>query len=126
MMFMVKYTDGSNFEMQKRWIKGQIDRWKMDRPISMWLLLYSHNYGDSVKLVFRWCSMTFVLSFSCNFYVVLGGGEHNVYLLHHLDPLLFLLQYLRICRERLREETQLQMLPQFLFYVDLAPYIKCT
>lgn len=96
----------------------------MDKPVSIRLLLYILSYGDSVQLVFRRFSMTVVLQFSCNLDVVIGGDEHSIYLLCHLDPLLCLFQYLRMCRERLREKTQLQVLPQFLFHMDFAPYIE--
>ena len=48
-------------------------------------LLYVLIYKIFVQLVFRWFSMMLVLWFNCNFGVVLGRGEHSIYLFHHLD-----------------------------------------
>lgn len=52
--------------------------------ISTWLL-YILRYGSLFQLVFRWFSKLTVVSFSCNFGMVMGGGEHSVDLLCHLD-----------------------------------------
>ena len=50
-------------------------------PISRQLLLCILSYRTSFQLDFRQLSMMF----SCNFGVVMEGGEHSVYLLCHLD-----------------------------------------
>ena len=51
-------------------------------PVSTWLLL---SYKSSVQPVYRQFSMMVVVPFSCNFDVVMGGGEYSVFLFHHLD-----------------------------------------
>lgn len=37
-----------------------------------------------------------VLQFSCDFDAVVGGGEHSVYLLHHLDQKLTILVFQKL------------------------------
>ena len=51
-------------------------------PVSTWLLL---SYKSSVQPVYRQFSMMVVVPFSCNFDVVMGGGEHSIDLLCPLN-----------------------------------------
>ena len=48
--------------------------------VSLWLLLFVLSYRTSVKLDFRQFLMIVVLKFGCNFDMVVGGGEYQVYL----------------------------------------------
>lgn len=48
--------------------------------VSMWLL-YILSYSNSFQLYL----MMVILHFICNFDMVVGGEEHSVYLLCHLD-----------------------------------------
>lgn len=50
----------------------------------------------SVQLDFKRFSVLVVLQLSCNFDVVAGGGEHSVYLLHHLDQKLTILVFQKL------------------------------
>ena len=50
----------------------------------MWLL-YILSYRRSVQLVHKGFSVVVVLHLSCNFDMVVEGGEHSIYLLRHLD-----------------------------------------
>lgn len=54
-------------------------------PVSLWFLLHILSFRIYVHLVFKWFSATIILQFSCNCDMVMGGGDHSIYLLHHLD-----------------------------------------
>lgn len=56
---------------------------------SMWLL-YIFSYSNFVDIVFRWSSMI-VLLLSCNLDVAMGGDDHSLSLLCHVDQILNLI-----------------------------------